>query len=97
MWALQEKQKKHLQGVENATIILIIGHVISSKAIATGKEEVLCPHSLQFSLLNRGLPLGGGGGGVGGLGSSGAAASGTSPDMEQARLSEQLNHRTSLI
>lgn len=37
-----------------------------------------------FSLLNRGLPLGGGGGGVGGLGSSGAAASHTSPDMEQA-------------
>lgn len=39
--------------------------------------------------------MGGGGGGVGGLGSSGAAASGTSPDMEQAPLSEQLNHRTS--
>lgn len=32
---------------------------------------------------------------MGGLGSSGAAASDTSPDMEQARLSEQLNHRTS--
>lgn len=41
MWALQEKQKKHLQGVEDATIILIIGHVISSKAIATGNEDVL--------------------------------------------------------
>lgn len=68
----------------------LIGHVISSKAIATGKEEVLCPHSQQFSLLNRGLPLGGGGGGVSGLGSSGAAASHTSPDLEQARLSEQL-------
>lgn len=51
------------------------------------KTQVVRPQSLLGSLLNGGLPLGGGGGGVGGLGSSGAAASGASPDIKQALLS----------
>lgn len=51
------------------------------------KTQEVCAQSLLGSLLNRGLPLGGGGGGVGGLGSSGAAASGASPEVKQALLS----------